>query len=233
MLVSRFALLLLAAFSVGNVKEKRDSIPGTALLSYIDKTGKVKPVHTAEKWETRRFQILDSMQAVMGKLPERNNLPPFNLQILDSLSTKYYIRYNIRFTVAENESLSAYLYFPVQQGGKKKHPAMLALHQTELIGKKSVDGQGPFVNLAYAKELAQRGYIVIAPDYPDFGDLKGYDFKTDRYASGTMKSILTIYVVLTCLCQCRKLTLPGLESSVILWVDIMQYSLPLLTGALK
>lgn len=187
--MSTFALLLLSAFSFGNVKEKRDSIPGTALLSYIDKTGKVKPVHTAEEWETRRLQILDSMQAVMGKLPERKNLPPFNLQILDSLSTKYYIRYNIRFTVAENETQPAFLYVPVQQGGKKKLPAMLALHQTELIGKKSVDGQGPFVNLAYAKELAQRGYIVIAPDYPDFGDLKDYDFKADRYESGTMKSI--------------------------------------------
>lgn len=189
MLVSTFTLLLLSAFSFGNLIQKKDSIPETVLLSYIDKTGKVKPVYTAEEWEIRRLQILDSMQAVMGKLPDRKKLPPFNLQILDSLITKNYIRYNIRFTVAENESLSAYLYFPVQQGGKKKLPAMLALHQTELIGKKSVDGQGPFVNLAYAKELAQRGYIVIAPDYPDFGDLKGYDFKTDRYASGTMKSI--------------------------------------------
>ena len=66
---------------------------------------------------------------------------------------------------------------------------MLALHQTEAIGKKSVDGQGPYYNLAYAKELAQRGYVVIAPDYPSFGDQKNYNFNTDRYESGVMKSI--------------------------------------------
>jgi hypothetical protein len=37
--------------------------------------------------------------------------------------------------------------------------------------------------------LAQRGYIVIAPDYPSFGDLKDYNFDKDRYKSGTMKGI--------------------------------------------
>ena len=52
-----------------------------------------------------------------------------------------------------------------------------------------VDGQGPLANRSYARELAQRGYVVIAPDYPGFGDLRDYDFKTDRYESGTMKSI--------------------------------------------
>jgi hypothetical protein len=66
---------------------------------------------------------------------------------------------------------------------------MLALHPTGAPGKGIVDGQTESPNRAYAKELAERGYVVIAPDYPSFGDLKEYDFKTDRYQSGTMKSI--------------------------------------------
>lgn len=66
---------------------------------------------------------------------------------------------------------------------------MLALHETDPLGKGSVDGQGVNKNLGYAKELAQRGYIVIAPDYPSFGDMKDYDFENDRYQSGTMKGI--------------------------------------------
>ncbi|MFT3750827.1 MAG: alpha/beta fold hydrolase [Agriterribacter sp.] len=166
-----------------------DSLPRTALLFYIDSTGAAKPVRTTREWNTRRHQILDSMQSAMGKLPERKELPPFNMQVLDSLTTQRYTRYNIRFTVAENETLPAFLYVPAKRKKNKKYPAMLALHQTELIGKKSVDGQGPYINLAYAKELAQRGYVVIAPDYPGFGDLKDYDFNADRYESGTMKSI--------------------------------------------
>src|SRR5699024_5532546 len=70
-----------------------------------------------------------------------------------------------------------------------RRPAMLALHPTGALGKKIVDGQSSLQNRAYAKELAQRGYVVIAPDYPDFGDLSNYNFKSDRYQSGTMKSI--------------------------------------------
>ncbi|MNY16135.1 Alpha/beta hydrolase family protein [compost metagenome] len=31
--------------------------------------------------------------------------------------------------------------------------------------------------------------MVIAPDYPSFGDLKDYNFETDRYQSGTMTAI--------------------------------------------
>lgn len=183
------AILLMPAFSLGNTREKADSLPGAALLSYATKSGKIKPVHTLGKWQVKRRQVLDSMQAAMGKLPARTHLSPLNIQILDSLKTRSYVRYNIRFTVAANETLPAFLYVPLQKGEKKKLPAMLALHPTGDLGKKITDGQGPLSNRAYAKELAERGYVVIAPDYPGFGDLKDYDFKTDRYQSGTMKSI--------------------------------------------
>jgi dienelactone hydrolase len=43
--------------------------------------------------------------------------------------------------------------------------------------------------MAYGLELAQRGYVVIVPDYPSFGEHK-YDFAPARgYASGSMKAI--------------------------------------------
>jgi predicted dienelactone hydrolase len=66
---------------------------------------------------------------------------------------------------------------------------MLVLHGTDPLGKRTVDGEGTRANRAVARELAQRGYIVMAPDYPGFGDLKDYDFDHDRYESGTMKGI--------------------------------------------
>ena len=37
-------------------------------------------------------------------------------------------------------------------------------------------------------ELAKRGYVVLVPDYPSFGDYE-YDFKADAYTSGSMKGI--------------------------------------------
>ena len=39
-----------------------------------------------------------------------------------------------------------------------------------------------------ALELAKRGYVVLVPDYPSFGDYK-YDFNADKYISGSMKGI--------------------------------------------
>jgi dienelactone hydrolase len=41
----------------------------------------------------------------------------------------------------------------------------------------------------YGRELAERGYVVLAPDYPSLGE-HTYDFtRHSEYASGTMKAI--------------------------------------------
>jgi dienelactone hydrolase len=90
---------------------------------------------------------------------------------------------------AENERVPAYLYIPVKKDGAKRLPAMVVLHGTGEPGKRLVDGESTLPNRAQAKELADRGYVVIAPDYPSMGELKDYDFDTDRYQSGTMKGI--------------------------------------------
>lgn len=70
-----------------------------------------------------------------------------------------------------------------------KLPAVLCLHQTTPNGKDSPAGLIDRPALHYAKELAQRGYITLSPDYPSFGDSKNYDFGADSYVSGTMKAI--------------------------------------------
>lgn len=160
----------------------------SALLSY-NKKGVVKPVKSTADWNKKRSQILDGMQLVMGKLPSWSNLPNLNIKIIDSLRTERYTRYNLTFTAAENETVPAYLYVPVKRSGNEKFPAMVVLHGTGNKGKKIVDGDSYSPNHGQAKELAQRGYVVIAPDYPSFGDLKDYDFDNDRYESGTMKAI--------------------------------------------
>jgi hypothetical protein len=160
----------------------------SALLSYKNK-GVIKPVKTVAEWEKKKSQILDSMQAVMGKMPSRKNLPSLDIQVIDSLKEVNYTRYTINFAVAENERLPALLYVPFKKSKTQKFPAMLVLHGTGANGKRIVDGDSYSPNHAQAKELALRGYVVIAPDYPSFGDMKDYDFDHDRYESGTMKGI--------------------------------------------
>ncbi|CAG4989858.1 hypothetical protein DYBT9275_00396 [Dyadobacter sp. CECT 9275] len=162
--------------------------PLAQVLTYTADDGTLKPVKNKKDLQEKRKQVLEGMQDVMGKLPYNPKAAVPVLRIADSIKTDKYTRYTIAFDVAENEPVSAYLYIPVA-GNRHKFPAMLALHPTNALGMKSVDGQGTVENRGYAKELAERGYVVIAPDYPSFGDAKDYNFKTDRYESATMKGI--------------------------------------------
>ena len=190
-----FLSLILFMISLSKITAQTitDQQPGKpiahGLLSFKDKNRIIRPVTTKDQWEIKREQILDSMQAVMGTLPDRSNLPDFDIKITDSLKSENYTRYTLIFSVASNEILSAYLLIPFRINRHLKLPAMLVLHETDDKGKKSVDGGSTVPNRAYARELADRGYIVIAPDYPGFGDSKDYDFDHDRYESGTMKGI--------------------------------------------
>ena len=152
-------------------------------------TLKKSPADSVNWHEKKRQKILQNMEKAMGKLPDRSNLPPFDIRITDSVKEERFTRYTLSFAVAKNERLPVYLYVPVQRGTIKRIPAMLVLHGTSELGKGVVDGQSPLPNRAHARELAQRGYVVIAPDYPSFGDLKDHDFESDRYESATMQAI--------------------------------------------
>lgn len=139
--------------------------------------------------ERHRKAILRNMEEVMGKLPSRSKIKASDINMVDSLKEETFTRYNILFTVAPNEILPLYLYVPHHSAGGGKFPAMLVLHETDNLGRKAVDGQANKPNRAHARELAERGYVVIAPDFPSFGETADYNFETDRYDSGTMKGI--------------------------------------------
>lgn len=180
-LISKFLLVLFLTFNFLSPKIWQ-------LIIYKNELNKI-PNENSVSHEKRRKLILSNMEKVMGKLPDRSQLPALDIQFIDSVRQDKFIRYTLNFAVASNERLPVYLYVPIQQGAIHKIPAMLVLHGTSELGKGVVDGQGPFPNRAHARELAERGYVVIAPDYPSFGDLKGHDFDTDRYESATMQAI--------------------------------------------
>jgi len=179
--------LLLTILLCMNCQHDPDS--DSELLSYNDEEGRIQSVKTEADWQKKRTEIVDGMQEAMGKLPSFNDLPPFDIKIIDSVKYDLYTRYSIQFTAAENETVPAYLYVPFRTDKEKKLPAMLALHGTGDAGKQLVDGMHPETKRPTANELARRGYVVIAPDYPSMGELKDYNFETDRYESGTMKAI--------------------------------------------
>lgn len=71
---------------------------------------------------------------------------------------------------------------------RRARPALLCLHQTTKIGKDEPAGLGGNPHLHYGRELALRGFVVLCPDYPNFGEYR-YDPYAHGYTSATMKGI--------------------------------------------
>ena len=69
-----------------------------------------------------------------------------------------------------------------------RRPARLCVHQTTSVGKLEPAGLGGDPELGYGAELAARGYVVLAPDYPNFGEYR-VDPYAWGYASATRKGI--------------------------------------------
>lgn len=155
-------------------------------------SGDLKPIITTRDWEVRRNHILQSMQMVMGRLPDEEDLKPLQFKVLETVAFDTFKRQTIAYSVDEFSNATAHLYLPKgsSESGAKKLPAVLALHPTSALGKRIVAGDGPRPNRNYGAELASRGYVVLAPDYPSFGDQKNYNFHTDDYLSGSMKAIV-------------------------------------------
>lgn len=166
------------------------------LTVWLDDEGQLRPVQSPADWERRRQHILSAMQQVMGRLPEAEELPPLEIQELDREEFPTYSRLSIRYRVDVGFETPAHLYLPKatrpETGAPAtKLPGVLALHPTSPLGKRVVAGEGPRANRGYAVELAERGFVVLAPDYPSFGDLADYNFHTDRYVSGTMAALVS------------------------------------------
>ncbi|NLO03939.1 MAG: alpha/beta fold hydrolase [Bacteroidales bacterium] len=181
----RFFLTALLLFSGIGVFSQPETSP-VKFFSSSDKKEIV--IENMSEWEKQRLKILRGMEDAMGKLPEWPVLRETDMQITEESAEKHYTRYTITIKAYEKERVPAYLYIPHKKVKDDKFPAIIALHPTGALGKKIVDGEG-LANRGYAKELAERGYVVIAPDYPSFGDLENFNFEADRYESGTMAAI--------------------------------------------
>ncbi len=134
---------------------------GSDLLTYTGSRGERLPVTTPREWDRKREEVLQNMQEVMGPLPRGKQ--NFKVNYTETEEFPSHTRYSINFQAAAGETIYAYLYRP--KGDDKRYPAMLALHGTGDEGKRIVDGSTAIANRGYAKELAERGYVVMV--YPN------------------------------------------------------------------
>lgn len=163
------------------------------LLTYRSEAGQVAPVRTTADWAKRRAEILAGMQSIMGPLPGTAKRVPLEVQIEDETDCGTYVRRQISYMAEPGSRVPAFLLIPkAVLGNRSRAPGILALMPTNNIdGNRSVVGLGSPGGLKgrnYGEELAQRGFVVIAPPYPHLAEYKP-DLAGLGYASGTMKAI--------------------------------------------
>ena len=189
LIMNRYSVLLILTIMIGTASAGQNPPfyqDKVNMLTYIDAQGTSNPIEKAEDWPKRRTHILENMQLVMGELPDRSNLPPLDIQIIETKTLDGVRLQKVTYLSEPGDRVPAYLLMPDELEGKA--PAMLCLHQTTKIGKGEPAGLGGLPNLRYALELAQRGYVTLAPDYPNFGDYSFNPYE-NGYVSTTMKGI--------------------------------------------
>ncbi len=178
-------LLMLALIAAAQEPEARP--PHDRLLLYRDGSGAVQPVKTVADWGKRRAAILAAMQTVMGPLPKTR--APLELKVEEEFDCGSYVRRRISYISEPGQRVPAYLLVPkTLLDGKSKAPAVLSLHPTHKLGSKVTVGLASYPDAEYGRELAERGYVVLAPPYPLLADYHP-DLKKLGYQSGTMKAI--------------------------------------------
>lgn len=180
--------LLLVQHAFAEQPKQVDALDHTDLSFFQDTNGKRQSIKTIKDWRKRRDDILRSMQQVMGKLPNRDKLLPLDVKVTEETIVGKLLRRKLSFQSETGSRVGAYLFLPLQVNAEKKLPAVLCLHQTTRLGKSEPAGLGGKPSMHYALELAKRGYVTLAPDFPSLGDYV-YDFDKDDYQSGTMKAI--------------------------------------------
>jgi dienelactone hydrolase len=165
-------------------------LPHTNLLVFHNRKGEIAPVKTKSDWLRRRAEILSAMQQIMGALPDKKRRCPLEMKLETEVDCGSYVRRLITYASEPSSRVPAYLLLPREAlHSKKKLRAVLALHPTDMeYGHRVVVEQVRSNYPAYAAELAERGFVVLAPAYPLLANYQP-ELNALAYKSGTMKAI--------------------------------------------
>lgn len=176
-------------------KKATERLPRENLLVYRGQDGKLEKVQNTDDWLRRRAQVVEGMQQVMGKLPGDEKRCPLELKVEEEVDCGSYVRNHITYASEPGSRVTAYLLIPkavlqAKEGTQAaKAPAVLCLHPTNnVIGNGVVVGLGGRANRQYASELAERGFITLAPSYPQLAQYQP-DLKALGWESGTLKAV--------------------------------------------
>ncbi len=180
--------LVFAASTMADVPPIR-GLSRSDLLEYRDAAGTRQKATTPDEWGNRRREALDGFLSMTGPLPRADQRVALDMQIEEEADCGSYVRRLISYQSTPGGRVPAYLCIPKKALEGRGVPAVLCLHPTEnVIGHKVVVGLGGKLHRQYAAELAERGYVTLAPSYPLLAKYQP-DLKALGFTSGTMKAI--------------------------------------------
>jgi dienelactone hydrolase len=166
-------------------------LPRDNLLLFRDDDGTPKKVESVADWQRRRAEIVRGMEAVMGTLPGEEKRSPLEVEVEEEFDGGSYIRRLITYQSEPGSRVPAYLLIPKRllENSGERAPAILCLHGTDnVVGHGTVVGIGERANRQYARELAERGYVTLAPNYPVMAMYQP-DLEALGWDSGTLKAV--------------------------------------------
>ncbi len=190
-------------FPVGRFvpRESLSEYPTHQDLAFVlDRDSVKQPIKTSADWARRREHIVRHFQRVTGPLPSPLRRVPLDVKVIEEVKVGSLTRRKLSYQSDPTDRVTAYLFLPHAPADEikipgavpihgPKWPAALCLQQTTNAGKDEPAGIRGDPGLKYALELAERGFITLAPDYPSFGE-HAYDFAPKHgYVSGTMKAV--------------------------------------------
>jgi dienelactone hydrolase len=182
-------ILLLATFVVSG--SLLGQSPGAGDLGRTGSSAaSIAGVQSLEDWKVRRDSILRAAQELMGPLPGDEKRCPLDVQVVEEVDCGNYVRRSLTYASEPNARVPAFLLIPKKAlATGERVPAALCLHPTDdRVGNGVVVGLGGKENRQYAVELAERGFVAIAPSYPLLAKYQP-DLAALGYVSGTMKAI--------------------------------------------
>jgi dienelactone hydrolase len=162
----------------------RNYSPWYSWMVRLNETRHVDPLpfEDPEALAEWRVRCRDRLAVLLGPAPAPERVP-LRLETLESVQCDGYRRDKVVFDTEEMMSVPAYLLVP--DGRVERGPAMLAAHghgpgKSEACGLERTGTP----NADYAHQLAQRGYVVLAPDMRCFGERLDWN-PDDHYACDT------------------------------------------------
>lgn len=119
-------------------------------------------------WTAKRTTVQDSLRAMIG-VPGRTPWDREPAEVLGEEILEHYVRQHLSIPGEEGDRIPAYMLVP-KRVVARPCPVMIVLHQTQAAGKREACGMEGDPEMAFADELAKRGYMCLVPDAIGFGE---------------------------------------------------------------